>query len=148
MAEAPPAFKAGMLQHGGPAGTPPKIRMVADRRRGELKLAKSADGLQHLAWKDRGSGRTEHDFVVFPGDSTLKRIRTPDAKDRVYEACSSSTRLVKRLLTDAGKYTLVSYLCTLWRLLETAACFAHSSLSRLRATSCISGGKRRTPLWR
>ena len=63
-----------------------KVRLTPDRRRGELKAAKGSDGLVHVTWKDRGgSADGSLDLTVFPGDVTLRRIKTPRPEDRVWE---------------------------------------------------------------
>jgi hypothetical protein len=51
----------------------------------ELVLTRDGEGMVHAQWRDRATGDVAFDTVVFPGDVTLRRVRTPAAKDRVYE---------------------------------------------------------------
>ena len=69
-------------------GDSTKIRLKADKRGGELLVTRpnaAEGGMVNLQWKDRATGNPVVNKPVFPGDISFRRIRTPNAKDRVYE---------------------------------------------------------------
>ena len=63
------SLKAGRM-HADREGAQYSLR--ADARRGELRVTRAGDGLVHLMWRDRTSGAQEEDFIVMPGDVTLR----------------------------------------------------------------------------
>lgn len=84
-ASAPPplaSLRAGRVAH-APEG-PNGLRLTPDARRGEVRIVRDS-GLTTLVWRDRTTGASEEVFTVFPGDITLRRVRTPVGGDRVYE---------------------------------------------------------------
>jgi hypothetical protein len=62
-----------------------KLRVAADPRKGTLSVSRQPDGMVHIQWRDRSTGALGFDRPVFPDDVTFKRIKSPDAKDRIYE---------------------------------------------------------------
>ena len=62
------------------------LRLAADKRRGEVVLTRDGEGMTHVQWLDRATRDVGFDRIVFPGDATFRRIKTPaDDKNRVYE---------------------------------------------------------------
>uniref|UniRef100_A0A1X7V801 Uncharacterized protein n=1 Tax=Amphimedon queenslandica TaxID=400682 RepID=A0A1X7V801_AMPQE len=59
-------FRAGKMTLSGTTVSP-------DVRKG-LVYMKYEDSLMHFCWKDRGSGKLEDDFIIFPGDAKLLRV--------------------------------------------------------------------------
>ncbi|XP_034935166.1 proteasomal ubiquitin receptor ADRM1 homolog isoform X1 [Chelonus insularis] len=69
-------FKAGKMTMKGKMVYP-------DTRKGLLYVYQSDDSLMHLCWKDRTSGVTEDDLIIFPDDCEFKHV--PECKTgRVY----------------------------------------------------------------
>jgi len=69
-------FKAGKMTFSNNRVTPIK-------RKGLVQLTQSPDSLIHFIWKDRSSGATEDDLIIFPEEATFKRI-TQCTTGRVY----------------------------------------------------------------
>lgn len=78
-------FKAGLVNTERVPGDATRLRMVADPRKGEIRLTRNMDGTMELMWRDRSTGTAVHRFMVFPGDVGFKRIRTGRDADRVWE---------------------------------------------------------------
>lgn len=80
-------FKAGLL-------TLVDGKLVADKRKGEMALHRSDDGLVHFSWRDLASQTAEHDLIIFPQDAELKRLDAcKDAYAMVLEFSTSSRKL-------------------------------------------------------
>ena len=69
-------FKAGKMVMRGTTVTP-------INRKGSVFLNQTDDGLMHFCWKDRTTGETEDDLIIFPDDAEFKRI-TACKTGRVY----------------------------------------------------------------
>lgn len=69
-------------------GGTPRLTLTPDARRGDLRVARVTGGDVRLQWRDRGTGAVppEYDLAVVPGDVKLRRVASPAAADRVYEA--------------------------------------------------------------
>lgn len=79
------SFKAGLVNTERVPGDATRLRMVADPRKGEIRLTRNFDGVMELMWRDRSNGNAVHRFMVFPNDVGFKRIRTGRDADRVWE---------------------------------------------------------------
>lgn len=60
-------FKAGKMNMEGSIVTPVN-------RKGTVFLHQTDDSLIHFCWKDRTSGQTEDDLIIFPDDAEFKRV--------------------------------------------------------------------------
>ncbi|GAB0099390.1 Proteasomal ubiquitin receptor ADRM1 homolog [Sergentomyia squamirostris] len=60
-------FRAGRMNMVGKMVHP-------DTRKGLVYLYQSDDGLIHFCWKDRTTGNTEDDLIIFPDDCEFKKI--------------------------------------------------------------------------
>ena len=60
-------FKAGKMTMNGSTVTPIK-------RKGLVYLHQSDDNLMHFCWKDRQTGVTEDDLILFPDDAEFKKV--------------------------------------------------------------------------
>jgi len=60
-------FKAGKM-------TLANNKVTPDKRKGLVQLTQSPDSLIHFIWKDRTTGNTEDDLIIFPEEATFKRI--------------------------------------------------------------------------
>uniref|UniRef100_A0A1L8E3N7 Proteasomal ubiquitin receptor ADRM1 homolog n=1 Tax=Nyssomyia neivai TaxID=330878 RepID=A0A1L8E3N7_9DIPT len=60
-------FKAGRMNMVGKMVHP-------DTRKGLVYIYQSEDGLIHFCWKDRTTGNTEDDLIIFPDDCEFKKI--------------------------------------------------------------------------
>lgn len=69
-------FKAGKMNMEGSTVTPVN-------RKGTVFLHQTDDSLIHFCWKDRTSGQTEDDLIIFPDDAEFKRV-TQCTTGRVY----------------------------------------------------------------
>ena len=80
-------FRAGRMQKNG--------NMVhAIEKKGTVYLNQSDDGLIHFCWRDRGTGQTEEDLIIFPDDAEFKRVDAcKDGRVFVLKFKSSSRRL-------------------------------------------------------
>lgn len=77
-------MRAGMMN--SDSGVGGRVRLAADKRKGELLVARDGEGMVHVQWRDRATGALAFDRVVFPGDVTFKRIASPGgAKDCIVE---------------------------------------------------------------
>ncbi|KAI1289159.1 Proteasomal ubiquitin receptor ADRM1 [Halotydeus destructor] len=60
-------FKAGKMTMKGTTVQPIK-------KKGTVYLHQSDDSLMHFCWKDRTSGQTDEDLILFPDDAEFKRV--------------------------------------------------------------------------
>jgi 26S proteasome regulatory subunit N13 len=60
-------FKVGKMALSGTTLTP-------DKRKGELAITQSEDGLMHVTWTGSASSSPEDDLIVFPNEVVLKRV--------------------------------------------------------------------------
>jgi 26S proteasome regulatory subunit N13 len=74
-----------MMHHETVRGSPTKLRVAPDHRKGTLSVQRDPDGTVHVTWRDRSSGAVGLDRTVFPADVTFQRIKTGKESDRVYE---------------------------------------------------------------
>ena len=79
-------FKAGKMQMQG--------KMVhAISKKGTVYLNQTDDALIHFCWKDRTTGQTEDDLIIFPDDAEFKRVDAcKDGRVYVLKFKSSSRR--------------------------------------------------------
>jgi len=59
-------FRAGKMDLDG-------NKVIPNKRKGLIQLG--TDSLIHFFWKDRTTGHTEDDFVIFPEDASIKRLQ-------------------------------------------------------------------------
>jgi len=60
-------FRAGKMSLKGTTVTP-------DKRKGQVYIYKSDDGLTHFCWKDRSNGEVIDDLIIFPDDVDFTRV--------------------------------------------------------------------------
>ncbi|XP_003748186.1 proteasomal ubiquitin receptor ADRM1-B [Galendromus occidentalis] len=60
-------FKAGKCTQKGKLVTP-------DKRKGLVYIQQTDDSLIHFCWKDRTTGQTEEDLIMFPGDAEFEKV--------------------------------------------------------------------------
>lgn len=62
-----------------------QYRIVADPKKGELRLYRADDGLKYLQWSSRTSdNEQEKALIIFPGNQTFTKVDTGVKTDRVY----------------------------------------------------------------
>jgi hypothetical protein len=49
-------------------------QVTAIKKKGTVYLNQSDDSLMHFCWKDRTTGQTEDDLIIFPDDAEFKRV--------------------------------------------------------------------------
>jgi len=62
-------FRAGKMS----LNTSTKL-VTPDKRKGLVSVIQSDDQLMHFQWKDRGTGTTEDDLIIFPDDVEFKAV--------------------------------------------------------------------------
>jgi len=67
--------KAGRMNYDGKT-------VVADKRRGTLKVTKDQQGIRHLSWTEAGAANAFQNIMIFPGDAKFEKVK--QSKDRVY----------------------------------------------------------------
>ena len=77
------SFNVGKCELSGPNANG-KFQVTPDGRKGKLILERGRDGLVLFIWTDRGSGQVIDERVIFPNETTFKRIKTGTETDRVY----------------------------------------------------------------
>ncbi|OQR71247.1 proteasomal ubiquitin receptor ADRM1-like [Tropilaelaps mercedesae] len=60
-------FRAGKCTRKGKLVTP-------DKRKGLVYVQQTEDSLIHFCWKDRSTGATEDDLIMFPGDAEFEKV--------------------------------------------------------------------------
>jgi len=50
-------------------------KVTPDKRKGLVQITQSVDGLIHFVWKDRTTGQTEQDLIIFPEEATFKHVK-------------------------------------------------------------------------
>lgn len=60
------------------------MQVTADKKKGLLLLSKEADGVMHLKWQNRTSGKVEDDFLIMPTCQTFTKVDTGREADRVF----------------------------------------------------------------
>lgn len=70
-------FRAGKMTLKGSTVT-------ADKRKGQVYIFQSDDGLTHFCWKDRKTGTVEDDLIVFPDDCEYKKVSQCKEGSRVF----------------------------------------------------------------
>jgi len=79
-------FKAGKMIMEGKMVRP-------DKRKGLVQLRQSEDGLIHFIWKERVSGQTENDLIIFPDDAVFRKVKESNGRVYLLEFKNSSKRL-------------------------------------------------------
>jgi len=64
----------------------------ADKRKGQIQLRQSDDGLIHFIWKERSSGHKEHDLIIFPDDAKFRKVDESNGRVYVLEWINSSKK--------------------------------------------------------
>ncbi len=84
------AFKAGRMNYDPATG-----QVTPDLRKGILQVVTAEDSLTHLQWRTRPNGEVEqeHDLIVFPGETEMKRVRSSPSRVYVLKWIDASTRL-------------------------------------------------------
>eukprot|EP01117_Protostelium_nocturnum_P012111 TRINITY_DN443_c0_g1_i2.p1 TRINITY_DN443_c0_g1~~TRINITY_DN443_c0_g1_i2.p1 ORF type:complete len:228 (-),score=65.60 TRINITY_DN443_c0_g1_i2:426-1109(-) len=59
----------------GKMNTGTNQQLVAEKRKGILQVLQTPDALMHFVWKDRTTGSTEDDLIIFPGEATFKKLK-------------------------------------------------------------------------
>lgn len=68
-------FKAGRMNYDGK-------RVVADKKRGTIKVTKDAQGIKQFQWIEAGSNNPFQNIMIFPGDAKFEKVK--QSNDRVY----------------------------------------------------------------
>ena len=80
-------FKAGKMALSG-------TTLAPEKRKGELAIHQSEDGLMHVTWTDLAASAPEDDLIVFPQEVSLKRIaQCKDAYAMVLGWTTSSRKI-------------------------------------------------------
>lgn len=84
------SFKAGRMTYDPATG-----QVTPDLRKGVLQVVTLTDSLTHLQWRTRPNGEVdpEHDLIVFPGETEMKRVRSSPGRVYVLKWIEASTRL-------------------------------------------------------
>jgi len=82
------SFKAGRCERRGETNWVDPLGA-----KGVVSLETSDDGLLHFNWKNRDTGETEEDLIVFEGDCSLSKVNNvPDGRVLVLKFTSSNQR--------------------------------------------------------
>jgi hypothetical protein len=57
-------------------------KVVADKRRGAIKVVRDPQGIKQFQWVEAGSNNPFENIMVFPGDAKFEKVK--QSKDRVY----------------------------------------------------------------
>jgi 26S proteasome regulatory subunit N13 len=68
-------FKAGRMNVEGK-------QIIADKRRGTIKVVKDPQGIKQFQWTEYGSNNPFQNIMIFPGDAKFEKVK--QSKDRVY----------------------------------------------------------------
>jgi 26S proteasome regulatory subunit N13 len=68
-------FKAGRMNFEGK-------KVVADKRRGNIKIVRDPQGIKQFQWTEAGSNNPFQNIMIFPGDAKFEKVK--QSKDRVY----------------------------------------------------------------
>lgn len=84
------SVKAGRMTYDPATG-----QVTPDPRKGVLQVVTAEDSLTHLQWRTRPNGNVEpdHDLIVFPGETEMKRVRSSPGRVYVLKWIDASTRL-------------------------------------------------------
>lgn len=63
-------FRAGRMDYND---TTKKV--TPDKRKGQIQLTQTADGLMKFQWKDRTNGQVVEELFLFPEEATFKRVK-------------------------------------------------------------------------
>jgi len=80
-------FKAGKMSFGA------NSKVTPDKRKGLLQLLQTPDSLLHFIWKDRTTGTTEDDLIIFPEEAVFKKVKQVQGRVFVLEFKASSRKL-------------------------------------------------------